>query len=359
MLKIVSKRAILAIILAIAVLLAAGCGQPALTPTPTKPPIAGATATPAPTPTMLPIKWKMAGYGAPDDPITLMQQKLIKLLADKSNRQIQVEFFPAESLVKLTLGFDAAKDNVVQIALTSATYEPKRMGVVADIANLPWNFDAVKFGQNYRQPGGFYDWVEPYWEKNGLKLLSWPALPHGEIQLRSPARTMEDLKGKIIRTITSVAPVFKEMGIEPTFIPFGELYESIQRGTVDGGTQVVSSYVTLKFYEVAPFLIIANLYTGSLPLIMNLDFYNSLRPDVRKILDDSILEAEKEFYAFVAKDYDEKITFLKTQPKVTVYELPPAELARWQEKANKVYADLAAKWGAEWTQWERVWKPLR
>lgn len=308
---------------------------------------------------MLPIRWKMSGYGGPGFTIRVMQENLVKVLAEKSNGQMKVDFFPSESLVKLSGGFDATKDNLIQIGLTSATYEPNRMGIVADIANLPWNFDGIKFGRNYRQPGGFYDWVEPYWEKNGLKLLSWPAVLHCEIFLRSPARNLEELKGKLIRTISSVAPVFKEMGIEPSFIATAELFEAIQRGTVDGGTIAIDSIVTLKYYEVAPFIIISNLYTGSLPMIMNLDFYNSLRPDVRKILDEAVLEVEKDYYGFLQKQYDEEIAFLKSQPKVTVYELPPAELARWQEKAAKAYTDLAKKWGPEWTEWERVWNTLK
>lgn len=351
---------VISAILAIVMLLAASCGGAAPTPTRTAAPAQpGATATPAPTPTMLPIRWKMSGYGGPDYPIRILQENLVKVLAAKSNGQMKVDFFPAESLVKLAQGFDATKDNLVQIGLTSATYEPKRMGIVADIANLPWNFDYNKFGAAYRQPGGFYDWVEPYWEKNGLRLLSWPAVPHGEIFTRFQARTIEDLKGKLIRSVASVEPLFKKMGVEPSFIATGELYEAIQRGTVDGGILAISSIVTLKYYEVAKWVIIANLYTGSLPMIMNLDFYNSLRPDVRKILDDSVMEVEKDYYGFIDKQYKDQLAFLKAQTGVTVYDLPAAELARWQALAKEANADLAIKWGPEWTAWEKVWATLK
>lgn len=54
-----------------------------------------------------------------------------------------------------------------------------------------------------------------------------------------------------------------------------------------------------------------------------------------------------------------RVAFLKAQPKVTVYEVPPAELARWRDKAAKVYGDLANKWGREWTAFERVWKRVK
>ncbi len=102
-----------------------------------------------------------------------------------------------------------------------------------------------------------------------------------------------------------------------------------------------------------------HLYTGSLPMVMNLDFYNSLRPDVRKILNDSVMEVEKDYYGFIDQQYKDQLAFLKAQPGVTVYDLPAAELARWQALAKEANADLATKWGPEWTAWEKVWATLK
>lgn len=78
---------------------------------------------------------------------------------------------------------------------------------------------------------------------------------------------------------------------------------------MDGGTISVDSIVTLKYYEIAPWILISNLYSGSFLIVMNLDFYNSLCPDVRKMLDDTVLAAEKDYYEAIGKQYDQQGSF--------------------------------------------------
>ena len=298
---------------------------------------------------------KMASYGGPTYPIRIHLENVKDMLEKRSNGRIKVDHYPAESLVKLAKAFDAVIDNVVQIALTSAAYEPKRMGVVAAIANSPWNWDAYKFGEHYREPGGFYDFAAPYFEKNGLKLMSWPNVPHGEVFSSKPIRRLEDFKGKLLRTVSSLKDPLKLLGAEPIFIPTSELFNAIQRGTVDGGTLAISSIFSEKYFEVAPYIQIANLYTGSLPVIMNLKFYNSLPPDLKKVVWDTFVEADKQYYEKIRQDTTEVINKLKSmKPKVEVYEVPAEEIARWQAALKPFYSDMAKTWGDEWVRFEKI-----
>lgn len=357
-----SNKAVSAVlvILVLLSLAAFSCSKPAPTPAPTAGAVAaGPTPTPAPTPTMLPLRWKMSGYGGPTYPIRIMQENLVKILDRNSNGQIKVEYFPAESLVKLSQGFDAVKDNLVQIGLTPATYEPARMGIVADVANMPWNWDETTFGLNYRKPGSIYDWSEPYFQKNGLHLLIWPAVGHGCIFSRTPVRKLEDLKGKMVGVSAAYAPAITLLGGTSSFVATSEMYQALQRGTIDAGVLTVSSVRGSKYYEVAPYVSDFNLYSGQLTMTMNLDFYNSLRPDVRKILDDSVSQAETEYYQMVKGQYEDDIAFLKSQPKVQVFTLEGDELARWKQAIDPVYGDLAKKYGAEWTAFEKAWKTVQ
>lgn len=303
---------------------------------------------------------KMASYGGPTYPIRIHLETVKDMLEKRSNGRIKVDHYPAESLVKLSKAFDAVIDNVVQIALTSAAYEPKRMGVVAAIANSPWNWDAYKFGEHYREPGSFYDFAAPYFEKNGLKLMSWPNVPHGEVFSSKPIRRLEDFKGKLLRTVSSLKDPLKLLGAEPIFIPTSELFNAIQRGTVDGGTLAISSIFSEKYYEVAPYIQLANLYTGSLPVIMNLKFFNSLSPDLQKVVLDTFLEADKRYYEKIRQDTTEVINKLKSmKPKVEVYEVPAEEVARWRAALKPFYEEMAKTWGEEWARFEKIREKLK
>ncbi len=303
---------------------------------------------------------KMASYAGPTYPIRIHLENFKDMIEKRSNGRIKVDHYPAESLVKLSKAFDAVIDNVVQIALTSAAYEPKRMGVVAAVANSPWNWDAYKFGEHYREPGSFYDFAAPHFEKNGLKLMSWPNVPHGEVFSSKPIRRLEDFKGKLLRTVSSLKEPLKLLGAEPIFIPTSELFNAIQRGTVDGGTLAISSIFSEKYYEVAPYIQLANLYTGSLPVIMNLKFLNSLPPDLKKVVLDTFAEADKQYYEKIKQDTTEVISKLKSmKPKVEVYEVPAEEVARWQTALRPFYDEMAKTYGDEWARFERIRAKLR
>ena len=301
------------------------------------------------------ITIKMSSYAGPTYPVRIYLENWKELIEKSSAGRIKVDHYPAESLVKLNKAFDAVIDNVVQIGLTSSTYEPKRLGIVAAIANSPWNWDPFKFGEHYREPGGFYDFVAPYFEKNGLKLMSWPNSPHGEVFSSKPIRKQEDFKGKLLRTVSSLKQPLELLGAAPIFIPTSELYNAVQRGTVDGGTLAVSSYLSEKYYEVAPFIQIANFYTGSLPVIMNLKFFNSLPPDLKKLVLDAFLEADRQYYARAERDANEMINQLKAmKPKVEVYEVPAAEIARWQATLKPFYDGMAKTYGDDWVKFKKI-----
>ncbi len=307
-----------------------------------------------------PITIKMASYGGPTYPIRIHLETVKDMLEKRSGGRLKVDHYPAESLVKLAKAFDAVIDNVVQVALTSAAYEPKRMAVVAAVANSPWNWDAYRFGERYREPGNFYEFAAPYFEKNGLKLMSWPNVPHGEVFSSKPIRKLEDFRGKMLRTVSSLKDPLKLLGAEPIFIPTSELFNAIQRGTVDGGTLAISSIYSEKYFEVAPHIQLANLYTGSLPVIMNLKFYNSLPADLRALVWDTFVEADRIYYQRIRQDTTDVISKLRAmKPKVEVYEVPAEEVGRWKAALKPFYDEMAKTWGDEWRRFEKIRETLR
>jgi TRAP-type C4-dicarboxylate transport system substrate-binding protein len=64
--------------------------------------------------------------------------------------------------------------------------------------------------------------------------------------------TVKDLKGKSLRTYGGVRTRFyKNLGANPIFMPFGDLYEGIERGTIDAiGDMAIVLSNAFKLYEV-------------------------------------------------------------------------------------------------------------
>lgn len=301
-----------------------------------------------------PIELKVMSFGGEDYPIRVMLEDLMARVEGELGDSISFDYYPAESLVRLVDAFDGVRDRIVDIGMTSAAYEPDRMGLVAAVANMPWNWDLEAFADVYREDDHFYDWVQEFWNENDLQMLSWTNVPAGEILSSTPVHTLEDMNGLLVRSVSSAFPGLRAMGAEPVDIPTAELYTALQRGTVDAATISVNAAVSNAYYEVAPYLVLSNFYTGSLPVIMNKEVYDGLPDCVRDIFDSSILAAEEQYYGNVVEEYERDLAILEELPEVEVYELPADELARWQDAVKPTEEELAAQFPEEWETFSQL-----
>lgn len=75
---------------------------------------------------------------------------------------------------------------------------------------------------------------------------------------KNEIKGIEDLKGKKIRISTDSTSVgmVRGLGGADTTIAFNELYSSLQTGVVDGAEQPIVNYLSNKFNEVAPYMIL-------------------------------------------------------------------------------------------------------
>ena len=75
--------------------------------------------------------------------------------------------------------------------------------------------------------------------------------------------------------------VARELGAIPQIIAFGELYQALQTGVVDGEDNVPSNIWTQKFYDVQKYLTVSHHGRLTYSLITNKKFWDGLPPDVR------------------------------------------------------------------------------
>lgn len=73
-----------------------------------------------------------------------------------------------------------------------------------------------------------------------------------------PVNSIEDLKGMKLRVQNTDMwlEIVKSLGASPTPMSFSELYQALSSGVVDGAEQPLSGFVSQKFYEVCPNMIL-------------------------------------------------------------------------------------------------------
>jgi len=111
---------------------------------------------------------------------------------------------------------------------------------------------------------------------------------------KRPIKTLEDMKGLKIRVQQSdlFIDLIKALGANPTPMPFGEVYSSLQTGVVDGAENNWPSYQSTRHYEVAKFYSISEHSMVPEVLVMSKKTWDKLSADdqalVRKAAKESV-----------------------------------------------------------------------
>ncbi|WP_439549886.1 TRAP transporter substrate-binding protein [Falsiroseomonas sp.] len=92
-------------------------------------------------------------------------------------------------------------------------------------------------------------------EAIGIIALSWFDAGARSIYTTRPVRTPADLRGMKIRVQTSDLwiDLMRALGANPTPLPFGEVFTSLQSGVIDGAENNWPSYESTRHFEVARF----------------------------------------------------------------------------------------------------------
>jgi TRAP-type C4-dicarboxylate transport system substrate-binding protein len=184
-------------------------------------------------------------------------------------------------------------------------------------------------------------------EFKGLKVLAWTGGTDFQLLTRKPVRKIEDFKGLRIKARGDTGDVFTVFGTSTVPNPMGEVYMMISKNMLDGVNAPVSVLKVMKMADVTKYCTMLNTFgTPTGTRAMNINSYNKLPADIRKIIDDNVdwysVAADTE----VQNDDKDGIVYGKANG-VEYINLPKADLdkyyAVWYEKALKEAKALDAK----------------
>jgi len=190
---------------------------------------------------------------------------------------------------------------------------------------------------------------DEYEKKNNVKVLSFSGCTPLIFGVRKPWKTLEDFKGKKIRTFPGLEGPLASIGATPVTIAWGEIYTSLERGVVEAYTGTMWDLAGIgKFHEQAPYIL--DLGVGVYAMAgthINKDKWNKLPEDVRKIMEEVALEAIKkqpELYM----EADERIYQVYKKAGVKTVIFSPEEKAKFRSLVvprqwDKWMADIEGK----------------
>ncbi len=247
------------------------------------------------------IKWRMAS-SFPRSLVALFgsADRFTKYVKESTDGKLQIDLFPAGEIVPALQVLDAVSNGTVQAGHTCGYYYLGK--------NPSFCFDtAVPFGLNARQLNA---WML---EGNGktlmrdlfgsVNIVNFPLGNTGTQMggwFRKEIKSVEDLKGLKMRTAGLAGEVLAKLGVVPQQIAGGDIYPSLEKGTLDA-VEFVGPLddEKLGFNKVAKYYYYPGFWEGGAQVsaYFNKEAFEKLPKHYQSIIESTVIRAHTEMMA--------------------------------------------------------------
>lgn len=236
---------------------------------------------------------KFSGIWEPGHPGAMTMEFFAERVEQLSNNELEVQVFHSRQLGDALQNVENIRNGSIAftgVSCSNLSQVDKRM----DMWSLPYIFKSKAHYWYVLNNQRSRDFMKPLQDK-GIRLLSWidagarSFFTKGKL-VRSPA----DLKGMKIRVMASPVMIktMEAMGASGVPVAWGELYNALQTGVVDGAENNHPSIVNMKFYEVTDYYTLDEHMRIPDTFIMSQRVYERLSKSQQAAIDQASLEAQ-------------------------------------------------------------------
>jgi TRAP-type transport system periplasmic protein len=283
-----------------------------------------------------PIELKFALFLPPTHGIVVnAYNPWIKELEERTHGKIKITVFFGGTLGAAKDHYDMVVEGIADMAATITGYTP---GIfpLTDVMSLPIDRPSAQIGARV-----LWELYPKYLKQefSKVKLLSFYTQEPMQFLMRGKKinNLADMLKGTKIRAGSpQQIPVLRAWDSSALNLSIAETYDALQKGMADGTWTGTSALLDFKLNEVINSVAIVNSTAPVAIVVMNLQKYNSLPPDVQKVIDEA---SGLKFWLKCAGVFDnrakEAMEAVKAQG-AQIYELTAAEKKMWAEKSSPV-----------------------
>jgi tripartite ATP-independent transporter DctP family solute receptor len=198
-------------------------------------------------------EWRGWNIHAADYPNGRGMDRFGELVQQRTNNRIRMRTYHSaqlgqqdEAIQQMRLGsIDFANFNLSPF---------NNLAPSTNVVTLPFLFRDVSHMQRAID-GATGEEIAKDLEAIGIIALAWYDAGARSLYTTRPVRTPADVRGMKIRVQTSDLwiDLMRAMGANPTPLPFGEVFTSLQSGVIDGAENNWPSYESTRHFEVARF----------------------------------------------------------------------------------------------------------
>ena len=212
----------------------------------------------------------------------VQMERWAREVENRTAGKVKVRTFPGGTLLPAKNIMDGVVSGLADIGNFAMSYQPGRFPV-SEAIDLPLGFTNSRVASLT-----LYDLVDKYQPKefSQVKILTFFICPPTNLMTRAPVRSLADLKGMELRVAGTSVDIVKRLGGIPIAMPQSDTPEAIQKGVVKGIVSSLEILQDFKFAAYTPHATIVNLPVVSFAVVMNKSKWDSLPPDVKKVMDD-------------------------------------------------------------------------
>ncbi|WP_457942254.1 TRAP transporter substrate-binding protein [Vreelandella alkaliphila] len=196
-------------------------------------------------------EWTLVSPLTPAISYMALYQELANNISERSDGRLKINFLsygqhPFSGAEILS----AVRDGVVQMGNTADVYVSSMEPSIAFLG-LPFLFDNLE-----QAKAAYAELEDPYYrqifaDKYNAELTTGFVISGSAIHANQPLNSIEAMQGQKIRVFGHESgEMIRLLGGEPSTVAFGELYTSLQRGTIDGALTGMDGARAARVYEV-------------------------------------------------------------------------------------------------------------
>jgi TRAP-type transport system periplasmic protein len=261
----------------------------------------------------------------------------------RTNGRVEITVFPGASLCKPPQQYECTRDGISDLSWAVTGWTPNRFPM-SSVIELPFMHRTAAVGS--QMLADLYDpYIKKEWDE--VVLLAMNVHAAGHIHTHSkPVRTLDDFKGLTVRTPTAVVgDLLDLLGATKVGMPITGVYEAMSNRVIDAFAVPFEALTPFRLHEVSRYHTEVGMYTTAFATMINRKKFESLPPDVRKVLVETTSK-ESGYWKRIGESWDRaEVAGRKAvvDRKNEIYVLPKEERRRWREAARP----LDDRWAGE------------
>lgn len=165
-----------------------------------------------------------------------------KRCGELSGKSLEVKVYPKNILVPALQVFDATSAAQIDAFHSGVYYWKGKNPAFSIFGGMPLGLTSEEMITWLKFGGGYDLWRELYAKFNLYPLIGGTTGPQMGGWFKKEIKSLDDLKGLKMRIPGLGGEVMKKLGVNPVLLPAGEIFTSLERGTIDA-TEWVGPYL--------------------------------------------------------------------------------------------------------------------